>query len=1727
VENLALSRERVESFDLLGYNLTEQIFADSHFVIYRGVHTESDAAVIIKATSEDAGSQEAAWLEREFELTRRLVDPGVVCAQALERDTYGSALVFSDSQRISLSQYIEGRELQLLSFFEIAAQLAEIVGRVHAQNIIHKDLKPRNIIIDPQTLSPQLTDFGIAADLARETASNLAPDELEGTLAYIAPEQTGRMNRSIDGRSDLYSLGVTFYEMLTHRLPFETKDPAELVHQHIARVPESPHELDAGIPIPLSDLVMKLVAKDPEDRYQSAFGLAHDLRLMKASIAESRSISDIQIGKRDVSDRLLLPERLYGRDEPLQTLMRAVQQASQGRAQLIQVRGHSGVGKSAMVREVMGPVGGRHGNFVSGKFDLLNRNTPYSAIVEPFEDLARMLLTESVENVERWRSLILDALGGNAQVILDVIPGFEHLLGKQPPVAELGHSESQFRFNLMFRRFLRAIATNDQPLVLFLDDLQWVDGASLALIEVLMSDADITNFVLIGSYRDNEVKPGHPLLLALSELERVNVPGTTITLSPLESGFVCELIAAALRVSNSEVSDLATLVTAKTGGNPFFVRQFLKTLSERGLLIFDSKAVGWRWDLEQIKQEHIADNVVDLVARRIQDLEPETQRQIQYAASIGNRFDLHTLAVVCGKTVQNTAGALTKALQQEILVPIGEAYKYVQSLEEGSDEAASIFYRFSHDRLQQAAYSTIAEVDRPEIHERIGRLILEQTHDKQSEERLFEIANHLNLAVVRLESVEDKMELARLNLRAGQKAKASTAYDAALDYLSRGANLLGEAGWDSEPELCFRVNLERAEAYYLSGQFAEAEALAERLLSSAESKLNKVQVLDLLILKHTTALQYGDAIDDAVRALALLGEKVPRSPTKLQLLVELAKTKLATVGKTTADLKVLPRMQHADKLAAMRVLMLATPPAYFDDPNLMPYLALRMVRLSIKYGNANHSAYGYIAYGIVLCGVLNDMRQGLAYGRLALDLVEDFDAQDIKGKVMMVFGGFITHWSGKLTDSLPLFLHSAAASLDVGDLEFHGYSRYAHASYSFFSGMPLERVADLLADHIAAVREHKHEKTDRIMQMVGEAVRDLRGSAAEPRPDDEQRFDIEGNLELWATRDRQALAYYYKYQIAKQFMVKDYYGCVDSAKVITRNEHTVMGMVYIVWSRMFEALALIALVPDLKGLQRQRAMWRIRATRRIFHTWSRYAPDNYSQKSSLVDAEYWRVSGRPLLAERAYESAIQLAHKNGHLQDEALALELVGEFQLSRGIGSSGSAYLKSARDVYRRWGAHAWADHIEQRYPEIFGDTAKTRQSGDSLTAMHASDSHGLIDVATITNAARAISEKVFLEDVMSEVVSAAVVNAGATRGVLLLAHGNELLIHADTEIDEGATALEPIVFSKSGKVPASIINYSARSHENVVLDDAPHDAVFSDDPYINNHKPLSVLCTPLLDKGKFVGILYLENSLARGAFTLARTKILEVLAAQAAISLENARLYEKISEHAEALELKVKERTQELEDAYGKLNEIFGRYVPKRVAQAVVAGRGILKPTKATATILYSDIESFTTVAEHMSPEKVVQMLNEYFPAVIEPIERNGGVVNQFQGDAMLVTFNVPVADPQHAEKALKTAIEIQEVAKNRKFAGVSLRTRIGINTGEVIAGNIGSGDRMNYTVHGDAVNLAARIEQLNKEYGELVLVSGSTVALIENEYPLTRVGEVTVRGKTNPVKLFRLAI
>jgi predicted ATPase/class 3 adenylate cyclase/tRNA A-37 threonylcarbamoyl transferase component Bud32 len=1697
---------------LSGYQIGELLRAGRQYHVYRAVREADGAAVIVKCLAERSKTEQAAArLEREYALTRALDEPGVVSGLALVETGDGPALVFPDHGGESLHQRLQQRALPLAEALDIALQLAGTLSRLHAQGVIHKDIKPGNIIIGGEPDRVRLIDFGIAIRLGRERASQAAVSQLEGTVAYMAPEQTGRMNRSIDPRSDLYSLGVLLFQMLTGRLPFDSDDPAELVHQHLTRPPPDPHTLDGLTPVPIARLVLRLLAKDPQDRYQSAAGLAHDLGWLAEMIAANTPLDGFEPGRHDVPEQLCLSERLYGREQALALIEQAIERAATGTHGFLRLTGRSGIGKSALVRELARPIAGRRGHFISGKFDQFSRDRPYSAIAQAFEDLGRRLLGGTEKHHDYWRQRLLAALSPNAQLIIDLLPGFERLLGKQPAAAPLGLNENAIRFSLVFRRFVRSLASAEQPLVLFLDDLQWADAASRALLKSLLGDRDINHFLLIGAYRDNEVGPGHPLALLFSELDEVSPLPPPLLLGGLDPVNLTALLADSLRLPAAAVAELADCVHAKSDGNPFFARQFLETLGRKGLLAFDPAHVRWQWDLHRIGNEPMADNVVDLVIERIEALPPATAALVQLAACIGNAFELRTLALVAQTSLRACADQLEPALAAEIVLPDSESYLHARSTNDPHAGVAAARYRFQHDRVQHAANAMQPPGKRSELHGRIGRLLLREVGAVELEDRLTEIVDHLNAAGV--DPGDDRNERVKLNLRAARKVKAATAYEAALCYLEAAAELLGAQAWSTHPAQALELHQERAEAAYLTGRFELAEACAEDVLRQPLAVLDRVRTLELLLLLHTTRLAYPQALQLGLHTLRLLGTRLPERGSEAAVLVRLLRSRWTLRNRPPEDLLMLPRCNDPQVEASMRLLVQLAPSAYFAAPNLLPLIGLRLVELSARHGNNPNSAYGYALYGLLHCAVFGAMPTGLAWGRLALDVVDRLDARDSKGRVYMIYAGFVLHWSSRLTDTLPLFLEGAEAAIEAGDIEHHGYLRYGHVSYALMGGVALAKVSDLLDHHYAAVVEHLHEKTQRIMQMARQAIRELRGL---PLPMDAAPFDEAGNEALWtAQRDATSLAYLHKFRMLRSMMAGDWTAVLTHARGMDRNINGIVGMAFQPFYLFYKALALIILAPSAALPRRLRMRAEARVISARLRRWARHAPQTLRQRVALLDAEAAASRGNRARAMQLFDRAIRLAHAHRAPHDEALACERAAQFYMADGASTAARAHLRRAQACYRQWGAHAWSDALRRRHPDLLGIDEGVERQRDVLTVVDSESSSALIDFAPFLRSARAIAEQVSLADAMAQVMRAVLLDAGASRGLLLLYRDGRLAIEAEARAGGEVVNLAHRELDDHAGMAIGIVNFVTRSLESVVLGDAALDPVFGDDPHIQRERPLSILCAPLLRKGALAGVVYLEHPLSRDAFTHSRVQTVEMLCAQAAIAVENAQLYDDLRH---ALEQQVELTSAHARFVPHQFLETLGR---RNIVEVALGDHALIE-----ASILFSDLRGFTRLVERLSVQPAIELINAYLAQMEPAILAEEGFVDSYNGDGIMALFHTG------AEHAVAAAIGMQRRLTHwnafRQAEGEpGLAMGIGIASGDILLGTIGAPGRIKCGVIGDSVNLASRVEGLTKQYGLALLIDGGTWRRLPrpDRFLIREIDRVQVVGREQAVDLYEV--
>ena len=1538
-----------------GYKISAQIYESANSFVYRGIRERDSLRdgyterlpIILKLLKEELPTPaQLLRYQQEYQISQSLNLPGVVKAYSLEKYHNSLAIIFEDFGADSLNLWREQRQINLAEFLPIAIQIVEILGQIHSANIIHKDINPSNIVINPKTGEVKIIDFGISTVLSIENPTLKNPNVLEGTLAYIAPEQTGRMNRAIDYRADFYSLGATFYELLTNQLPFEGNDAIELVHCHIAKQPIPPQEINSKIPKPLSDLVMKLLAKTPEERYQSAWGIQADLELCLTQLQTQGKIEDFPIGQHDISDKFQISQKLYGRETEIESLLAAFERVagslqeeaesttsetqpspkSRSHSEMMLVFGYSGIGKSALVQEIYKPITRTKGYFIAGKFDQFQRNIPYSAIIKAFQELVRQLLAETEGQLQQWREKILAAVKLNGQVIIDVLPELELIIGKQPKLPELPPAESQNRFNLAFHNFIRVFCKPEHPLVIFLDDLQWADSATLQLIELIMTDAEMQYLFLIGAYRDNEVSAAHPLMLTINEIQKTGCAINSISLLPLKLNDVNQLIADTLKCDLKKARPLADLVQQKTQGNPFFINEFLKSLYAERLLKFAAASPyqgrakgGWHWDLEQIQAKGITDNVVELMAGKIKKLLPPTQQLLKFAACIGNHFDVKTLAIVSKNSVKATNSKLLEAIMETLIIPIGDDYKLLEIEQFGED--LTVYYKFLHDRVQQAAYSLIPEPEKQVVHYRIGQILLENTTPEQREKKIFDIVNHFNLGSELITEELQKNELAELNLFAGKKAKASAAYKSALDYFAAGRHLLSADSWQTQYDLTLNLYQEAAEAAYISTDFEMMEELANPVLQQAKTVLDKVKVYQAKILAQLAQSQLRQALDTALSVLELLDIHFPKQPTPADIQAALQTTQAALAGREIEDLMDLPLMTAPEKLAAMQVISSTFAAAYFSFPEILPLFVFKQVNLSLKYGNSPYSLPAYANCGLLLSAIFNDIESGYRFGELALNLLDRINSSEVKAETLHTVNGFVKHCKESVRKTLKLSQDACAIGLETGDIEYACHAASMYALHAYFIGKELTEFERELAAYSDMMRQLKQEADLNFNEIYRQAVLNLMECSENPCKliGEAYNEDIQLPLMLQAN-NRSAVYIIYLQKTILCYLFGEFAEATKYADLAAQDLAGVVGSLLAPLFYFYDSLVRFAVYFDVSESDRKQILEQVTANLDRLKVLATHAPTNYLHKVELIEAELCRIKGQNFEAMDWYDRAIATARENEYLNEEALSYELAAKFYLSKNKTLIAKTYLQNARYYYLRWGASAKVKDLDTRYPQLLSrqTSTSTSISGTKTSVPPTSidsSSSSMLDFTTVIKASQAISGEVVLASLLSNLIKLTIENAGAQKGFLILLNSSgELRIEAAGDVDGSVQVLQSLAVNNTQNLPTSIINYVARTQSDIVLSDAAREGTFTADPYIALNQPKSVLCAPIINQGKLIGILYLENNLATGAFTADRLAVLSILSAQAAISLENARLYQ-------TLEQKVEERTAQLAQANAEI--------------------------------------------------------------------------------------------------------------------------------------------------------------------------------------------------------------
>lgn len=1473
----------------------ELLWRDAERSLYRGRHRDSEGRMVpVLAVHPSTSPPQLGSIDRlahEFGLRAHLESSWA--ARPMEFLRERSVLLLADPGGELLARLV-GAPMEPSSFLRLAIGLSKAVAGLHARGIIHKDIKPGNALVSPKTGEAWLMGFGVASHVPRERRSPVPPEVISGTFAYMAPEQTGRMNRIIDVRSDLYALGVTFYEMVTGSLPFVAVDAMEWIHCHVARQPLAPVDRVPTIPERISAIIVKLLAKQAEDRYQSAIGLHADLQTCLTQWEANGNIARFELGLREAPGQLLFQEKLYGRESEIARLVAAFERVrTHGTSELVIVAGYSGIGKSSLVNELhraMVP----HGLFVAGKFDQYKRGIPHATLALALQGLVRPLLSKSESELAPWRSELAQALGSHGQLMVDLIPDLAVIIGEQPPVPELSASEAQGRFLQVLRQFVSVFARGKHPLVLFIDDLQWLDSESLEAFEHLAVHPEVHHLLLVGAYRENEVDSMHPLTKRLESIREARGSVEELILGPIRSEHVTSMVADAIAADPEVADPLAQVAFDKAGGNPFFTVQFVSSLVDEDLLVVEPNAGGWRWDIDRIRAKSVGDNVVGLMIERLRRLPEASLDALKCLACLGHSVAIGRFRQFMGISEYQAQSLLHETLRLGLLCQVDGAYA------------------FAHDRVHEAVYELLSESERAVAHRTIGVHLLETLFESEANAQIFDLASHFNRSEIDSADSGVRATAASLNLRAGRKARGSAAYAAACDYFAVGRAQLGEDGWLSNYPLAFSLALEHAECSLLSGNFDGAERLTDHALSYARGAIDKAAIYRLEIELHVVRSANDAAVESALAALRLLDIDFSAHPSQEETQREFDDVWKNLGGQPLESIADLPPMTNPEMLAAMRLLGELWAPAYFTDFNLAVLAGCRMVNISLAHGSTNISNQGYALVGFFMGPVFGRYHDGYRLAHLAGELAE-------REKVLLHMArvgdtmAMAASWTEPLTTAIDCWRTAHRRGVEAGDVFFACYSAAHIGVHLLARGHSLQQAADECRGYLELARRSGFQAAANMILPSERAVACLRGLTQGLAEFSDDELD-EAHFASMIVDSRNIVLgwYYWTSKIMLRFLAGDYRGAIEAADLAQpglwggvarpqpgelRSEpgsirKTSAG--FHVTFHYYTALALAARMDEVP-IGEHRAMRELLDAHCVeLRSWAENTRSStFADKHVLVAAEIARLDGRDLEAQRLYEDSIRLAHESGFLQDEAIALELAARFYSRRGFDRIARAHLREARHCYQRWGADGKVRQLDDLHPL----TRDERQSVGPTATTAAPIEH--LDLATVIKVSQAVSGEIVLDKLVDTIMRSAMAHAGAARAVLLLSSGGELLAEAEAVIrgDAVNVDLRKATVNEIG-LPESIVHYAMRSRESVIVGDALAEPPFSSDPYVTRNGARSLLCLPLTTQAKLIGLLYLENNLSAHVFSSDRIAILKLLASQAAITLENARLYRELAE-------------------------------------------------------------------------------------------------------------------------------------------------------------------------------------------------------------------------------------
>lgn len=1694
--------------EFLGYQIIEQLYEGEHSQLLRAYRQSDQQPIIIKILKDKYPTvDQIIGFKREYQITRDFSEEDIIRAYAIEKYQNTFAIIVEDFGGQALGQILKTEKLSLRSFLTLAIKIVTAIEHVHAHAVIHKDINPSNIVWNQKTDTLKLIDFGISTNLPREKPEITNPNTLEGTIAYISPEQTGRMNRGIDYRTDFYSLGVTLYEMLTRRLPFESSDPMEMVHYHIARQPVSAHEIDPTIPEILSDIIMKLMSKMAEDRYQSAHGIKVDLINCLNELKKTDTITRFPLGRQDFSERFHIPEKLYGRELEIETLLNAYTEVSQGAAKLLLVSGYSGIGKSALIHEVHKPLVEKKGYFIAGKFDQFKQNIPYAALVQALTEWIRQVFMEGPAMVSYWQSRLQSALESNTGLMVELIPALESLLGTQPKPTPLNPIESQNRFKMVFVKFLQTLATDKHPLVIFLDDLQWADAASLQLLLQLLMHSESHNLFIIGAYRDNEVDKAHLLTLTINELVKAKIEISTIHLQPLLQSDIAQLLADTLCTNIHDVQALAKLCYRKTNGNPFFINQLLLVLYQEGLIYLSHDRSNWEWDISKIEAKGVTDNVVELMTNKLEQLNPETRRALQLAACIGHRFTLNLLEVVHGKSFINTANDLWQALEEGLIVPENEAYKYVNQLAEleESVQRPQIIYRFLHDRVQQAAYTSIDEQQRQSIHYQISQLLLGITPTDKVAENIFVIVNQLNAGLALIKTNNEQKQLVDLNLLAGHRAKDASAFKSAVNYLQIAKNYLIGNSWEDNYELTLDINKTLVEALFINAQVTQADQVIDEILRHVKTNVEKADIYCMRVMQYSSTHKLEEAINQGLFGLKLLGINLQKKPGKLTVLKEMLLCSIFLGRRRIPDLINAPIIDDPRIICSLRLLNEIRPCAYLaGNPILFVALILISAKLVLRYGSSIESAQGYISYAMFLQTVLGKYKKAYEFAQLALALNAKLNDLTYRCRIVSSYALFIHPWNESWHTIQQNCQKAIEAGLQLGDINWIAGS--CHNAVIWNPEIPQNQLIEEAKKYLKIIAQTGYQDGLDSATIAVQFRINLAGGTRDYFSLSNDTFNEDECLQrLITNKYYSGVTVYYIFKAIINYL----YGRMNEAwQCLQKSDQTIASLMSTPYQaeHCFYSFLICAAMQTEYPEQTTDWLQRMKKELRTMKKWSDHCPGNFEHKKLLMLAEMTRLQGNKRRAGSYYDLAIVTAKKNNFLNIVALANELAAKHYSNSTQEHVAKVYFIEAHYAYTQWGAVGKVKHLEENNPELisYGFVNPPKPTTKVTTSLTTTSQ--TFDLDTVIKASQAISGEIILPTLLKKMMRIVIENAGAEKGWLILEKNGQWLIEAEGDVESKEVKI--LQSLPMDALPVAIINAAIYNKQSIVLDNAAKSTEFAADHYVQLTQPKSILCMPLLNQGNLIGLLYLENNLATNAFTETRINILTMLTSQIAISVYNARLYENLS----------------------NVNKSNARFVPQEFLNLLGKNSTfdvtIGDVVEKDMTILFCDIRNSTFLSEKMTPKENFIFINEFVSHMETEIYKHLGFVDKYMGDGIMALFPSDADSAVRAALGMGRALMIYNMVRQENNQDI-IQIGIGLNSGHLMLGMVGGKNRMDGTVISDAVNIASRVEELTKIYQAFLFITDETYSRLENpdSYYIRKIYADVVRGKTVPTIVYEI--